>query len=663
MIAKILAIGATVLTGIVAGANEASVWRPPQETDRAQTQPAQRLAPDGTGFEAKVLGVRISRALPERLRNVSMASGFIAQGRGAGAQILLSIESKSGRILEADPRELRIDEFLDDTQRDLRPRADIGDNYYGPAVGVAADGSTAVAFLVTDREPDEKAERLLVRGSIRLKIAGDEKESEKIDVPLRVGQSLKVGETTLTITGLSLVSGSGAQGVNVSFQSRGGVEAISKVTGFDENGQPLNVAIGNRNVSARPEVPSQLVLHIGTAVERVQLQFTYAKQVRDQVVPFEAQVDLGVARVRKMPDEELNAAREKEQPETRQAPPEPQGDGQRRPAVWPEPMEPGKFPERQEARWPEEGERDAIAAEDAGPQLQGARVQPLSVAASGSPEHDRPVGIETTTDPNSGVPVTRPASGWPVNPALLFQPFGGTQLQLLISVPNERLAGLDLRGIRIDNFSDDTGAQLSTELAVTATPPAPFRSLDEPIAPLAAYVLRLDGREALLRLGLKESPTRGAQQIRVRGSIPALLAGPLQRVESQLVDLRPGSELAPEGAGFTAVVRSVSSAPPTPAPPVAGPPPQAGAWLLLTVQSDLPPERLQSVRMVTENDEPLASTLQSHQSVSAASGQSRTHYYQLHVSTKADRVKVQWEFLGESKPGVVPFDIVVGVGL
>jgi hypothetical protein len=627
-----------------------------------QPKPAEEAPGDGGEFTVKVLGAQIARALPESLRNVGIANSFLRQGRAPGTQILVVLVAPQDvRIAAIDPRELQIDTFIDDRRTDLRPRADFDANLYGQTTGISSDGESAVVFLATDREPDPEAERLLVRGSVRLKTVTGQRQTEKLSLPLRVGETIDVGQMTLRVTSVALATGAPEAGLNVTLQSTGAAELISGVAGFDADDRPTEVTLGNRAPGPRPAGGSQLTLNIRGANDLVRLQFTYAEAVHERLVPFEVQVDLGVGRIL-----EPAAPTDQDQP----APADGAGApadakdvaaaAQRRPVAWPPPRGDGSFPERREVRWPAPGEAEAPAAEQ--PAIAAdARVEVLAVGASRPPDDDRAIGVEHRMTEGEG-PTTRFVSGWPINPSLLFQTYGGTQLQLLVSIPGKRLVSVDVTKLRIHNFADDTGAQLDPELVRSATLRAAFPPSDpEPAA--ASSMVRHDGLEALLRLSLKQAPTRGAQRIRLQGDVPVVLAGTPEAIETAVVALRPGADIAPPGADFTATVSSVTEGPPPVNPPVAGPPGHpVRNWIAITILSSLPPDRLQRIELVAEDGRPLSASLQSTHTFNTSPQQPARYQYRLHVDPEADRVRVAWRVLDELQTVIVPIDVTAGIG-
>ena len=682
----------------------------PARADSPATKPATQPATRPADLSAQVLGVRITRDIPEQLRRSGFARSFDPNGQGGPTvQVLVMVRAADGKIVEADPNKLRIDTFLDDTYRDLRPAPDADQRrqYYGGQSGnLIEDGSAAAYLLSTDRAPAEGAERLLIRGSVTLKVAGAEKKSDKLPLTLRIGESIPLGKATLTVGSLSLSGG--PMGTQVQLRSDQPLEAISDLFLFDAEGKPLKIPPGAqqsiqqsiRNGGGRNgNGPSYITFPVPQDLDKVQVQFAYAESVAERDVPFEVQVDLGTAKVGEKP--------EKPGPVPAAAPaatnkPQARGEGRHRfvrtvaEAVdpfgpkrarpdWPaDPSRTVKFPPRREPVWPEKPDASAAPATrpafaprlpfpDAAPpvtlppEVPNAEVQVLALATArgmgGAGDH---TGVNAT--------------GWPINPVALFKPNGGTQVQLLLKVPGERIAAVGSADVRIDAFADDTGAALPVvqvprsdgpdRFTVPLRNPGPFFR-----AGGTDVVTRLDGSAALFLVAMEAAPTPGATRLRLRGRVPVQLAGERRTVKGAAAPLRPGTKLAPADADFSAVVVEVrASTPPAVTPTVsdavvavhARGVPIGDVQVQVTFRTDLPPEQIATLKLAdAEGDSVFYGVPRLYSRTPGVPGDPDSDGYVYAITTNAvpGPVTPEWTLLSPPRAATVPFDITTGLGL
>ena len=716
-----LAAAALALLGVLAPARAAD--------------PATQPAPRPAGLSAEVLGVRITRDVPDGLRANNLVRSFDPNGQnGPTVQVLLVVRAADGKIVEADPQKVRIDTFLDDTYRDLRPAPDANQRrqYYGGQSGnLSEDGAAAAFVLSTDRAPAAGAERLLIRGAIALKTSRAEKKSEKLPLTLRIGESITFGKATLTVGSLTLTGG--VMGTQVQLRSDQPLEAISDLFVFDADGKPLMIPPGAQQ-SIQQSVrtgggrngggPSFISFPLPQNLEKVQVQFSYAESVVERDVPFEVQVDLGTAKVGGKEEGKPGPAKPQRSPALEDAA-DPNADlprpGARGPTParsqfvrtvaervrpfgpdrarpdWPaDPNRAVNFPPRREPAWPADSARGSGAAtrpafaprtpfpEAAPPQAlppeaSNSEVTVLAVATAPAPE-----GADEQSKDISAVDaiVTSAVSstGWPINPAALFKPNGGTQVQLLVKVPGERLAAVDAAALRIDAFDDDAGTALSVEQFAPPTGLEQFYPrpsgypgrLDRPDA--TDVVIRGDGSAALFRVAMEATPTPGATRIRLRGRVPVQFAGEPRQVKGTAAPLRPGVDLAPADGGFRAPIVMIRAY----TPPAVTPTVTAAAAALhpngvsirdvlmeLTVRSDLPPERVSVLRLVDASGESVcnaAPRLSGFSPGVPSDPASRGYVYNFTVPAVAGPVTPEWTLLGPARRATVPFDITTGLG-
>ena len=672
---KVLATAAAVLL-LAADVAGAQSTRP--TTAPATTRPA---------IGVRVLAVDISRDIPAALQSNNLVRTF-AGNRSSNqgpVQILLAVTPADGRIVEADPGDLNVKTFLDDTYQDLRLMDARRNPYAGNNNGanVAADGSVAVYWIQSERAPAEKAERMLLRGDLLLKTTSAERKTDRLPLALRVGETIKVADATLSVASVSLNYASGragepqtVRGVQMQLRSDDDLDFIRDTAFYDGRGEKLDVNTSNRGSRGEGQ-PATLSFYLPRLEEGVTVQFTYAEAVREQRVPFEVQIDLGTARVGETPEPA------EEKPAEEKPAEEPQNDAgaSARPVVpdaafgvprarldWAAtPARAVAFPDRSPATWAaiaqviEPGETPSIRPGFAArapfpttrpreavlPTLEGASV--------------RAVALGVGTVPSDA------AGEWPVNPAALFQPFGGTQVQLLANVPGRRIAGVETKLLTIDAFTDDTGATLATTLVPTAGAAERLKHTADPhyeVGGGADAAVREDGGAALLAFALADAPTSGAKQFRVRGRVPVAVADSMRTLRVESKPLRVGASLAPPEAGFTATVEGIHAG---------NSYAQAVAFIgraefesykmfVRLELKGLDPRRLVGLRVLDGDDgRPLITIGQQPNYPAAARGGSFPETFWLPSDTQ--KVTLEWDLLGELITADLPFDVTLGVGL
>ena len=518
------------------------------------TRPTTEPATTRPAVEVRVLGVEIQRDIPAALENNTLVRSF-TNGRSSSqgpVQILLAVTPTDGRVVEADPGQLNVTTFVDDTYQDLRLMDPRRNSYSGNnGANLAADGSAAVYWIQSERAPAEKAERMLLRGDLLLKTTSAEKKTERLPLALRVGETLKVADAELSVASVSLSYASGragepqtVRGVQVQLRSDDDLDFIRDTTFFDAKGERLDVNASNRGGSRREGQPSTLSFYLPRLEEGVAVQFTYADAVRERRVPFEVQIDLGAVRLGEPPKAEDEKPKDAAGADARDARPveaDPSFGVPRARVDWPAtPARAVAFPDRAPATWAavaevvEPGQTPAVRPgfaarapfpttrpqEAALPTLEGAKVRAVALGVG-------------TVPPDA-------AGEWPVNPAVLFQPFGGTQVQLLASVPGRRIAGIETKLLKIDAFTDDTGATLATTLVPTAGAAEDLKHTADPhyeVGGGADAAVREDGGAALLAFALAAAPDGRGQAVPRprpraggRGGLDANAAGRVQAV-------------------------------------------------------------------------------------------------------------------------------------
>lgn len=213
-----------------------------------------------------------------------------------GVRLLLEVTAENGKIIGFDEQNLRIDKFVDDTDRDLRPSRDNRNrNYYSGTPSVAPDGSAALVHLYSDRGPAADAEQILIQGVIPLRSTPEEKVSEPMSFPLSIGKQVEVGIATVTVSSIQLW-GQDSSSLQVVLRSDDPLDTIRGIELIRQGGS-ANLPISSRGSKAEGHSVNQVGFIVPEIADEIQLRFTYTESVEETALPFSLKIDLGAVEV------------------------------------------------------------------------------------------------------------------------------------------------------------------------------------------------------------------------------------------------------------------------------------------------------------------------------------------------------------------------------
>lgn len=429
--------------------------------------------------------------------------------------MLLSIND--GIILPISTDAIAIETFVDDTFQNLLS-AGSDTTYNGNRQGtVSEDGKTVLFTVATSRAPAEEAGRVFVRGSINARVSRAGPIVATNRVSLNVGEEAVVGPFHTTIQAAQSLS---ASGLNLSITISGDAARIQKIRILDEN----ETAIGEGRVSSFEirDRPATASLNLrGSPKGPVIFEITYLEKAERVRIPFEAQVDVGVAKAGPVQAGDAKP---------------PQRTGTQ---TWPPPRESAEsLPARRPAFEPGVNKG---ATNTASRIVESAAVDIFSLSV-GKPD-----------------PLETPSVRWKNAPSPDFHASGFTIARLMLSVPGVSILSIPPEGISVTRFEDDKGTKLDKTLYRETL------SSSYSAHPSARY--SPDGQQMLLTLSLAGTPSPGATRCTLAGEIFVNVGRGESTNFTDKVDLRRGDAF--KVGPFTGKVTTLRETPPF-QPPFSG---------------------------------------------------------------------------------------------
>ena len=233
------------------------------------------------------------------------------------------------------------------------------------------------------------------------------------------------------------------------------------------------------------------------------LEYTFLEKPEPVRIPFEAQVDIGVAKAGPVEAVEGGKA--------------PDRTGAR---IWPPPRQNPveALPPPRAAFNPDAGSQ-AAAAKAAPAKLDKATVDLFSITVA-KPAPSEVKGVE-----------------WNTPPSPVFYASGFTIARLLLSTPGASIVSVPPDGITVTRFEDNKGGQLDTtlyrETSASSDPSSPTQPCRSP-----------DGEQLLLNLSLASAPTPGATHCTLTGNVQARVIRGERTDATEKLELRKGEAFA-----------------------------------------------------------------------------------------------------------------------
>jgi len=519
---------------------------------------------------------------------------------GVSLQFLFSISE--GIILPISNDSITIETFVDDTFQNLQASG-VDTSYSGNRQGtVSEDGKTVLFTIATSRTPAEDAGRVFVRGAINARISRVGPIVATNQVSLIVGEEAMIGPFHTAIQAAQSLP----SGLNLSITITGDAARVQKIRILD---QKLNV-MGEGRLSSFEvgDRPANASLNVrGTPKDALTLEITYLEKADRMRIPFEAQVDIGVAKAGPI---EVGTVTTPNRTGTQ---------------TWPPPRENAQnLPARRPAFNPDENK----VATNANPRIvESAAVDIFSLSVGKSDPSDSPSTI------------------WKNPPPPSFHAAAFTTARLMLSVPEVSILSVAPDGVSITRFEDDKGAKLDTTL-YRETLSASYSSF-----PPTRY--SPDGQQMLLTLALVGSPSPGATRCILGGEIRARVGRGESTNFADKVDLRRGDTFTV--GPFTGKVTTLRETPPLQ-------PPFTGLNFELWLSISGPVNKLRSIEILDRDGKPFNSTpVAPGDFPSAQSGELRCAFHLPTPIKGAVRFKFCYYLSDEIVR--VPFELNTGIGL
>jgi hypothetical protein len=449
----------------------------------------------------RVHSVRLSRGSADLGKKFSSRYG---EG-SPGVSLQLALTLREGMMLPVAREAVTIDTFIDDTYQSLLS-AD-RTNYYGGTIyysgsnphALSDDSRTLLFTVAATRPPAEQAGRVFVRGSVQARLGRDKATVATGQVPVTVGQEVTVGGFRTVIRSVTFHEVGGS--VSVMLSVEGDAFRIQKVRVLEgdtalHGDQPVRFTMPESGVGTG----TASVMLRSMPKGPVTLEYTYLEKIESVRIPFEAQVDIGVAKAGPIEAGETKGAKPVSERKWPPPPPPRDASGQvippRRPA-----FEPGAGPK-------------VVAAKPEVAELRDASVDLFSITVA-----------------KSG-PIEGKGVAWKNSPAPELYATGFTVARLMLTAPGATILSIPADGVQVSRYEDDKGARLDTSL---------YREHALPFYPASHARRSFDGQQVLLTVSLASAPSPGAARCTLAGHVRARVARKQLRSTAAL-ELRSGEK-------------------------------------------------------------------------------------------------------------------------
>lgn len=261
-------------------------------------------AADASAAEAslQIQSVRINRAPAEQTKRTPMRY-FMEGTPGVNLQLLLTLSHET--MLPNASCDVTTDTFVDDTYQNLENPGETRTYYAGNTQpSISEDGHTLLFSVNSARGPAEGASRVFVRGSVRTSVIRGKTLTATNRLMLMVGQEAMIGDFRTAVRTVSQENIGIARPYTFSvvLMVDGDVSRIQKIKVIGPNGETLNEDQQQQQQRFRPnpagalsDHPTPLYLSLNSVpTEPVTIEYIYPETVQQVMIPFEAQVDLGI---------------------------------------------------------------------------------------------------------------------------------------------------------------------------------------------------------------------------------------------------------------------------------------------------------------------------------------------------------------------------------
>lgn len=228
----------------------------------------------------EVVGLHVSKKLPDQDRNLTNS-----YDHGTGIDLIIRQPGK--RILGIDRAASKVTSFKDDKDTDLSKSEGFGGIVDDLGTRTSQDGTRVGVRLRSSVLPAKGAAKLVVKGSIVLKIGTDEKTAEEKNVVLKADKGVKVGPATVKI-GMGEVNGE--KTVMVSYSER----VLKAVVFLDKAGKVLeSQSYGGGSSSDGTTTVYDTDYHVKGLANLATVRITYFSKTESLTVPLDLEINLG----------------------------------------------------------------------------------------------------------------------------------------------------------------------------------------------------------------------------------------------------------------------------------------------------------------------------------------------------------------------------------
>lgn len=222
---------------------------------------------------------------------------------GVNLQLMLALSHET--MLPNAPCDVTTDTFVDDTYQNLQNPSETRGFYAGNSQpSISDDGHTLLFTVNSSRGLAEGASRVFVRGSVRTSVIRGKTLTATNRLMLMVGQEAMIGDFRTAVRTVSQENIGIARpySFSVVLMVDGDVSHIQKVKVIGPDGETLNQDQQQQQQRFRPnsagalsDQRTALFLNLNSVpTEPVTIEYTYPEKVQQVIIPFEAQVDLGI---------------------------------------------------------------------------------------------------------------------------------------------------------------------------------------------------------------------------------------------------------------------------------------------------------------------------------------------------------------------------------
>ena len=194
-----------------------------------------------------------------------------------------------------------IDTFIDDTYQNLVDANSASISYGNQPLAVSQDGRSLIFSVSSSRSVSANASRVFVRGKVKLQAVTGKPLIAKGKLPSYPGYAEKIGPFITSLRSITVDPNESAMSLTIG--ARGRSDRILKVRILDAKNPSIvlsdskQITFSDMSPSPGPGDtyrPNTIHARLNTVTTNsMTIEYTYAEQTEQIIVPFEAQIDTG----------------------------------------------------------------------------------------------------------------------------------------------------------------------------------------------------------------------------------------------------------------------------------------------------------------------------------------------------------------------------------